>query len=64
MLEMTVRTVDHDPRSGSPVALLLPRDRADAPPMALPIRSAEACWLIDHHPANHDIRTGHDRRRN
>jgi bifunctional DNase/RNase len=45
MLEMTVRTVDHDPKSGSPVAVLLPRDRADGPPMALPIRSAEACSL-------------------
>ena len=45
MLEMTVQTVDHDPKFGSPVVVLLPRDRADGPPMALPIRSAEACSL-------------------
>jgi bifunctional DNase/RNase len=45
MLEMTVRTVDHDPRSGSPVAVLLPRDLTAGAPLALPIRSAEACSL-------------------
>ena len=45
MLEMTVRTVDHDPKFGSPVVVLLPRDRADGPPVALPIRPAEACSL-------------------
>ena len=45
MLEMTVRTVDHHPKSGSPVAVLIPRDRADGPPIALPMRSAEACSL-------------------
>ena len=45
MLEMMVRTVDHDPRFGSPVAVLLPRDRAAGAPLALPIRSADACSL-------------------
>lgn len=45
MLEMTVRTVDHDPRFGRPVAVLLPRDLAAGSPLALPIRSAEACSL-------------------
>jgi bifunctional DNase/RNase len=45
MLEMIVRTVDHDPRFGSPVAMLLPRDLAACAPLALPIRPAEACSL-------------------
>jgi bifunctional DNase/RNase len=45
MLEMIVRTVDHDPKSGSPVAILLPRDLRACAPLALPIESVEACSL-------------------
>ena len=52
MIEMTVRTVDHSPRSGQPLALLLPHDRAVGRPLTLPIGSNEACSLsheLEHH---------------
>jgi bifunctional DNase/RNase len=45
MLEMIVRTVDLSPKSGSPMAMLLPRDRAAGAPLTLPIRASEACTL-------------------
>lgn len=45
MLEMSVRTVDHEPKSGHPVAILLPRQRAACAPLALPIQAADACSL-------------------
>lgn len=45
MREMIVRTVDQDPKVGRPVAVLLPRDFTAGGPLALPIRSSEACSL-------------------
>ncbi len=45
MIEMRVRTVDHDPRSGRPVAVLLPRDLASWAPLAIGMQPREACSL-------------------
>ena len=45
MIEMWVRTVDHDPRSGWPVVVLLPRVAGGSSPLALPISPADACTL-------------------
>ena len=45
MIEMWVRTVDHDPRTGQPVTVLLPRVAGSCPPVALPVPSADACTL-------------------
>ena len=45
MIEMWVRTVDHDPRTGQPVAVLLLRIPGACPPVALPVSPADACTL-------------------
>jgi bifunctional DNase/RNase len=45
MIEMRVRTVDHDPRSGRPVAVLLPHDLATWSPLVVAMQPSEACSL-------------------
>jgi bifunctional DNase/RNase len=45
MIEMRVRTVDHDPRSGRPVAVLWPRDLATWSPLVVGMQPSEACSL-------------------
>jgi hypothetical protein len=45
MIEMWVRTVDHEPRTGAPVVVLLPRVAGRCQPLALPVPPADACTL-------------------